>query len=340
MTRLSSILLSIESSKLEMKLWEVAVNTCVSEIKDENLMEILDSRLDIELIKIPNNSVLLENIDINYHLDEGFLDDFKTVAAEKWETLKHFWKETLASFIKIAEVLQIEFNELKTLLLNGEFYNAFKRASKDLLNSLKHMADVWSETFSKAQNFIFKNIKASVLGKDMNTFASFIDEKLKGSEADIWKKAIRIILGGAVVWISYKIWTEMFFIGDWRYDFDYSNAVGTMLGTTDFKDVLGEDFIPTLFWFVSGIIESSLNLVFPCPPSCNWFGSGNAMAAVFITGYILSTNGTLDKIKKSNIGIKIQKYLSKIPRHNITVNAGNIDFNSISKSGGLLIPIH
>lgn len=331
MNSLTAILIEVEASRLEYTLWELAVN---SYITSNMVFESVEPIIDTQFKRTSRASILLEYIEIDMPLVEGFAE----FAADKWEVLKAFWKDTLESFIKIAEALKIEFSELKSLLLNKQFYDAFKKLSVGLLKSIGTMARAWANTYAKAQHFVFKNIKDSFVGKDMDEFAKFIDEKLQGDDKELWKKSIRFILGGAVVWISYEIWTKMFFIGNWKYDFDFSGAIGTMTGQVDFQSVLGAEFIPTLFWFAMGLIEKSMNLVFPCPPSCQWFGGQNTIAAIFVTGYILATNGSLAKMKESALGQKIQNYLKTIHRDN---NDSNQSPNKIAvvKKGGLLKPI-
>lgn len=254
----------------------------------------------------------------------------------KWNKIKDTWTSMLKTFKEWMVAAKLSVRELMTILTNDGFIATFKATFSKLFKGLQKLLILWADTVSKIQNFMFKGLKNSGVGKSLDELGAFLDKKLNQENDAEWKKYARIALGVGVVWLTYYIWTKMFFIGDWRYDFDYSEALGTITGAVDFQSVLGADWIPTLTWFVAGLVSNTFELAVPCPPNCNWFGKWNLVAAGFVTAYIMATNGSLKQIKESDIGKKVQNWLNTIEKDNMTVPTQDKEAKLLINKGGLL----
>ena len=269
---------------------------------------------------------------------KGGVDKGNRTVIEKWNKVKQTWTRMLKTLKEWMVAAKLSTKELMTILTNEGFVKVFKVTMTKLFKGLQKLLDVWANTADKVQGFLFNGLKRSKIGHGLDEISAFLDKKLNVENDKRWKKYARVALGLAVVWITYYMWTKMFFIGDWRYDFDYSNALGTITGATNFATVLGADWIPTLAWFVSGLVSNTFNLMVPCPPNCSWFGEWNLVAAGFVTAYIVSTNGSLKDIKDSTIGTKIRLWLKTIPRKSIRTPYKSPQAKLLLKKGRLLKP--
>lgn len=307
--------------------------------EDEELNKLIET-FESTLNELGLNETETENSNKNVTDNTTSSENKPTTLADKWNNIKKYWKSMLDTFKEWMNVAKLSTLEIITVLTNDGFINAFKTTSIKLFKGLQKLLNLWSDNVNKIQNFLFKGLKESGVGKSLDEISAFLDKKLNQENDVLWKKVARISIGIAVVWLTYYIWTKMFFIGDWKYDFDYSEAIGTITGAVDFQSVLGADWIPTLAWFIAGIVSNSFNLTIPCPPNCAWFGStGNMIAAGFVTAYIICTNGSLEKIKNSNIGTKIRSWLKTIKRDETNTPVNSPQGQLLIKKGGLLKPI-
>jgi len=320
MGRLQEILLEVETECFEKEMWEFAVInffTLSENNSGKQLTEKFNDSLDNKFNSSSRNKVLLENMNISYmitednQLSEGIGDIFANIT-EKWEKVKSSWSSMLGVFKQWMEAAKLDIKEIIAILINDGFIAAFKTTMKKLFSGLRAMLELWTKTISKLQNLIFNGLKQGNIGHTLDEISVFLDTKLNKENDSGWIQIARSALGLGVVWLTYQIWSKMFFIGDWKYDFDFSTALGLISGTTDFQAVLGAEFIPTLGGLLAGLVTEAFELVIPCPPKCDWFGDFNLMAAGFVTAYIMATNGSLKDIKNSVIGQKVQTWLKSI----------------------------
>lgn len=283
----------------------------------------------------------MQELKENPQISEGM--DFLSNLKEKWALIKSKWNDFLGAFSEWIVEVGMSTMDLIILLVRREFMDAFKFTMGKLFTNIKQLMDFWANTVGKIQDFIFGAVKRHRLGgKQMDKWAKKLDEKLNKTPDTRWKKMCVAMIGFAVVTVTYQIWTKMFFIGDWRYDFDFSAALGTMTGAVDFQKVLGSEWIPTLVWFIAGMIQSATEWAIPCPPKCPWFDnfhkSGNLIAAGFVTAYILMTNGSLADIKNSKAGRKIKDWLKTVKKDD-SPEKNDPEAKNLIKKGKLLITL-
>jgi len=318
---------------------------------------------------------LLQNLkaDIKKNLDtlKQIVVDLSNLSVDNiLQKIAAGWKWAIGMFKLVVKNLKNGWKELVGIFRNERFMKAMKTFANKLKKMVEAGAIKLSEKLDRVQAKMFKPFTELAFIKNwdrkIDEFNTFLSELESGTKDEIlgYKipdnlkkplsyavRGLKMVLGYYLAKMAYHIWTQMFFIGDPKYDFDFSAVLVTMAGKYSLNDWFSSAYGPTLFWYYLGIKHPKD--ITTCPPQCSWLGdqrpfgdftilgeqiSGNHVLMALITLIILLYNYNLvetltnliDALKKT---IKEKfSFLTKIPQNKKAVISVAIS-NGIMKPG-------
>ena len=230
-------------------------------------------------------------------IDEGILDSVRNLGSQALNYLSNTFKSIKTFIITIADTLKTDINFIIAALREKSIFGILKAARfsiAKLLMSVKELAAMVRRGLFK----VFKELHNTRIIKKLEQGLISFDVVLE--QYPILKKVTGIAVAGLLLYM----WWNMTFIGDFDYDFNFTDIAAALAGNFTLTNLFASpDGLMLISLFVAGMIGN--------PVSVAWLAVSelNLLLGLIYTGYIKLKDKDTDLVRTLKDIIKQKKNL-------------------------------